>query len=106
MIVDTSAILAILFAEDDAPAFANALSSKGVHKISVANFLEAAIVIDSQLGAKAGRQLDALIARAELVITTVNFEQVHVARQAYLDFGKGNHVAGLNFGDCFAYALT
>ena len=70
------------------------------------NLLEAAIVVDSQLGMEAGRQLDALVDRVPLEIVAVTREQVQIARQAYLDFGKGNHPAGLNFGDCFAYALA
>ena len=106
MIVDTSALLAILFGERDAALYAQALASSDVRHISAANLLEAAIVVDSQLGPSAGRQLDALVERAEIEVVPVTLEHVRVARQAYLDFGKGNHPAGLNFGDCFAYALA
>lgn len=106
MIVDTSAVLAILFAEPDAALYARALVSPGRQRMSAANLLEAGIVVDNQLGASAGRQLDHLVERASLGIVAVTEEQVRIARQAYLDFGKGNHPAGLNFGDCFAYALA
>jgi len=102
MIIDTSAVLAILFAEDDAERYASALSRADVRLMSAANYLEAGIVVDNQIGAAAGRQLDALIARAEVRIEAVTRKQADIARQAYIDFGKGNHPAGLNFGDCFA----
>ena len=74
--------------------------------ISAANLLEAGIVIDNQAGPSAGRRLDAFIERAGIGIEPVTEEQVRIARQAYLDFGRGNHPAALNFGDCFAYALA
>ena len=106
MIVDTSALLTILFAEDDAERFADAIASADVRLISAANYLEAGIVVDNQIGAAAGRQLDALVARAAIRVEPVTREHADIARQAYLDFGKGNHPAGLNFGDCFAYALS
>jgi len=106
MIIDTSALLAILFAEDDAPRYAEAIAGAEVRLISAANYLEAAIIVDNQIGVAAGRQLDALLARAEVSVAAVTREQADIARQAYLDFGKSNHPARLNFGDCFAYALA
>jgi ribonuclease VapC len=106
MIVNTSAVLAILFDEDDAARFADAIADAEQRAMSAANFLEAGVVIDNQLGAAAGRQLDALLARAEVEVAPVSREQAEIARQAYLDYGKGHHPARLNFGDCFAYALT
>jgi ribonuclease VapC len=106
MIIDTSAVLAILFAEDDATRFANAIAEAEVRLISAANYLEAGMVVDNQIGAAAGRQLDALISRAEVRVEAVTREHAVLARQAYLDFGKGNHAARLDFGDCFAYALS
>lgn len=106
MIIDTSAVLTILFAEDDAVRFADAIASAEVRLISAANYLEAGIVVDRQIGAAAGRQLDALVARAAIRVEPVTREHADIARQAYLDFGKGIHPAGLNFGDCFAYALS
>ena len=106
MIVDTSAVLAILFAEEDAARYAGAIAHADMRLISTANYLEAGIVVDNQISAAAGRQLDALISRAEIRVEAVTREHADIARQAYLDFGKGNHAARLNFGDCFAYALS
>ena len=106
MIVDSSAIIAILNAEADAEVFADAIAKTPHCLMSAANYLEAAVVIDRQRGAEAGRQFDALIARAAIKIEPVTREQADIARQAYLDFGKGKHPASLNFGDCFAYALA
>ena len=108
MIVDTSALVAILRAEDDAPRFARALASRAEPKrISAANYLEAAIVIDGARDPIASRRLDELIAAASVVVEPVTKEQADIARLAYRDFGKGSgHPAGLNFGDCFAYALA
>ena len=106
MILDTSALLAILYVEEDAERFAEALAASEQRLMSAANYLEAGIVVDSQRGAAAGRQLDALMSRASIGVEAVTREQADIARQAYLDFGKGNHPAGLTFGDCFAYALA
>jgi ribonuclease VapC len=106
MIIDTSAVLAILFQEADAERYANAIAAAESRRMSAASFLEAGIVVDSQLGAAAGRQLDALVARADIGIEPVTREQAVIARQAYLDYGKGRHPAKLNFGDCFSYALA
>lgn len=106
MIVDTSALLAILYAEADARRFADALAAHAVRRMSAANYLETGIVVDRQQGVEAGRQFDALIARSAIEIVDVTREQADIARQAYLEFGKGRHSAGLNFGDCFSYALA
>ena len=106
MIVDTSALLAILFQEEDAEWFVDALVAAPTCRMSAANFLEAAINIDVRGDAEASRQLDHFLRHVEIEIAAVTFEQMQVARQAYQDFGKGRHKAGLNFGDCFAYALA
>ena len=74
--------------------------------MSAATFLELSIVIEGQIGPDAGRQVDAFFRRANILIEPFTVEQAHVARQAFLDFGKGRHAAGLNFGDCFSYALA
>ena len=105
MIVDTSALLAILFNESDAETYARAIAQADAPRISAANFVEAAIVIEAQTK-NSSSQLDAFMRRAGLAIAPVTEEQAHVARQAYTDFGKGRHAAALNFGDCFAYALA
>ncbi len=106
MIIDTSAVLAILFQEADALYFSEAIATAAVCSMSVANFLEAAIVIDAKGDAEASRQLDYFMRRAKIEIATVTLEQVQIARQAYRNFGRGRHKASLNFGDCFAYALA
>jgi ribonuclease VapC len=106
MIVDSSALLAILFNESDAETYARALTNADACRISAANFVEVAIVVEALTKASGSRQFDAFFRRAGIVIEPVTEEQAHVARQAYTDFGKGRHRAGLNFGDCFAYALA
>ncbi len=99
-------MLAILFGEDDAHTYADAIAGATTRLMSGANYLEAGVVIDGQMGTAAGRHLDALISRANIRIEAVTREHADIARQAYLDFGKGNHPARLNFGDCSAYALA
>lgn len=106
MVVDTSALLAILLAEDDAGRFARAMEQADRCSLSAASYLEAALVIDNRGDAVAAREFDRLIRRAGIVIEPVSFDQAQIARQAYRDFGKGRHPAGLNFGDCLAYALA
>ena len=106
MILDTSAIAAILFGEAEAVAYTEIIHSADTCLISVVNFVELAMVLEGQAGTDSGRQCDVFLRRAEIVIEPVTLEQGHVARQAFLDFGKGRHPAGLNFGDCFAYALA
>ena len=106
MIDDSSALLAILFNESDAEAFARAIADAATCRISAATFVEVAIVVEAQTRAGGSRQFDAFCRRAGIVIEPVTEEQAHIARQAYTDFGKGRHRAGLNFGDCFAYALA
>jgi ribonuclease VapC len=106
MIVDTSAVLAVLFNEDDAASYSRAISESESRRISAANFVEAAIVVEMQTRGRGSQQFDAFMRRASIVIEPVTEEQAQVARQAYADFGKGRHRARLNFGDCFAYALA
>ena len=108
MIVDASAVLAILRAEPDAAFFAAALADRsGERRMSAANYLEAAIVIDAGRDPVASRRFDDLVARAAIAIEAVTREQADLARAAYRDYGKGGrHPAQLNFGDCFAYALA
>lgn len=106
MIIDTSALLAILYGEEDAERFVRAIATAPVCRISAANFLEAAINIDSRGGAEASRQLDFFIRQTGIEVADVTAAQAQIARQAYQDFGKGRHKAGLNLGDCFAYELA
>ncbi|WP_350278215.1 type II toxin-antitoxin system VapC family toxin [Kribbella sp. HUAS MG21] len=107
MIVDTSALIAILRAEPDAADFAEAIEAATTRRMSAANFLEAAVLIDSARDPVVSRRFDELCAAAEIRIEPVTEQQARTAREAYRDFGKGSgHPAGLNFGDCFAYALA
>jgi ribonuclease VapC len=107
MIVDTSALVAILRSEDDAAVYAQAIGGADTRKLSAASYLECGIVVDAQRDPIVSRSLDELIAAAGLVIEPVTEHQARLARQAYVDFGKGSgHPAGLNFGDCLTYALA
>ena len=107
MIVDSSALLAILFAEPDAPRFAAAIATASSRRVSSANWLETAIRVDQASSALASAAFDDLVREAELVVEPVSERQVQIARTAYRAYGKGSgHPAGLNFGDCFAYALA
>ena len=106
MIVDSSALLAILNRESDADRFQDAILTAAPCRMSVANMLETSIVIESRGGAEAGHELDAFLEHAEIKPAPVTAEQLEIARQAWRRFGKGRHPASLNFGDCFAYALA
>jgi ribonuclease VapC len=107
MIVDTSAIIAILKQEPDSKLFATALSEPESKLISAANFLEASIVVDANRDPILSRRFDDLLTIAGVKIEPVTEAHVRLARSAYRDYGKGSgHGAGLNFGDCFAYALA
>ncbi|HZW92534.1 MAG TPA: type II toxin-antitoxin system VapC family toxin [Candidatus Eremiobacteraceae bacterium] len=106
MILDSSAVIAILRAEPEAPAMVRALDRAEACGISAVSYVEAAIVIDSSRDPIASRRFDDFFREAEIVIESVTLRQAEIARQAYRDFGKGRHRAGLNFGDCFAYALA
>ena len=106
MIVDSSAVLAILFGEPDARRHAAAIMGAHPCRMSVANVLESSIVVESRGGEAAAHDLDALLARAEIELVPVTVEHLEAARRAWRRYGKGNHPASLNFGDCFAYALA
>lgn len=107
MIVDTSALVAILRAEPDAAVYARALAADPAPRIAAPNYLETAIVIDAAGDPIASRKVDELCDAAGLEVVDVTRAHAAIAREAYRDFGKGSgHPAGLNFGDCFAYALA
>ncbi len=107
MIVDTSALIAILRDEPDARMYAQAIADTFTRRLSAANYVETAAVIDASRDPVASRRLDDLLREAELIIEPVTVEQAQIAREAYRDFGRGSgHQAKLNFGDCFAYALA
>jgi ribonuclease VapC len=107
VIVDASALIAILRDKPEASACARAIEAASRRRISAANFVEAAIVIDAGQDPIASRRFDDLLRAAQLEIEPVTEVQARIARAAYRDFGRGSgHPARLNFGDCFAYALA
>jgi ribonuclease VapC len=106
MILDTSALVAVLYGAPEARDFVERIRAADICRISVANHVELSMVVESQLGPNGARQADAFLRRAGVVVEPVTIEQGDLARQAFLDFGKGRHKAGLNFVDCFAYALA
>ena len=107
MIIDTSAIVAILRQEPEARRFAEAIEAASARRISAATYVEIGAVIDGGRAPVASRLVDEFIATAGIVVEPVTVAQAMIAREAYRDFGKGSgHAAGLNFGDCFAYALA
>ncbi|MEY9107465.1 ribonuclease VapC [Bradyrhizobium yuanmingense] len=107
MIVDTSALIAILRSEPEAQRYALAIEMHPIRRMSAANFVEAAVVIDASRDPIASRRFDELMKEAQISIEAMTEAHAQVAREAYRDFGKGSgHPARLNFGDCFAYALA
>ncbi len=106
MIVDTSAVLAVLLNEAEAEEFTGLLLKSEVCSMSAVSFVEASIIAETNGGDGGVRQLDAFLRTAGISIEPVNEEHALAARQAYSDYGKGRHAAGLNFGDCFSYALA
>jgi ribonuclease VapC len=107
MIVDTSALIAILRDERDAMAYARAIANAAIRRISAATYVETAAVIDASRDPIASRRFDDLLREARFDIEPVTEAQARIAREAYRDFGRGSgHQARLNFGDCFAYALA
>ena len=106
MVIDTSAVLALLFNEPEADDIEVAIDEDPVRLMSAASALEAAIVAEARLGAAGGREFDLLIYKARVDIVTVTSEQVELGRMAWRRFGRGRHEANLNLGDCFSYALA
>src|ERR1700733_4317568 len=106
MILDSSAVVAILRDEPEAAEMAEAMDRARNYRMSAVSYVEAAIVIDSSRGPVSSRRFDDFFREAQIGIESVTPLQARIAREAYRDFGKGRHRAGLNFGDCFAYALA
>lgn len=106
MVVDSSAVLAILFNEPERDTFSDALAAAGVRLMSCVNALEAAVVVSSRKGPYGARELDLLLHRGEFEVVPFTADHLRLARDAYERFGKGRHGAGLNLGDCCAYALA
>ena len=106
MVIDTSAIIAVLLDEANAAGIAQAIETGSPRLLSAANLVEASMVIESRKGEAGGRELDLLLYRAGIEVVAVDQDQAEVARLAWRQFGKGRHPAALNYGDCFAYALA
>jgi ribonuclease VapC len=106
MVIDTSALLAILLDEPERRSFNEAIAVASSRVMSTATFVEASIVIESRFGAEGVRDLDLFVERAGIELAAVDEDQARIARRAFSRFGKGRHPAGLNYGDCFTYALA
>lgn len=106
MILDTSALVAILQDEPERRSFIAAIEAAASRSMSTATFVETSIVIGARYGDDGLRDLDLFLAKAEVALVAVDIEQAQVAREAFLRFGRGRHPAGLNYGDCFSYALA
>lgn len=107
MIVDSSALVALLLNEPESAAIAAELTRSSANRISAGSYLETSVVIDGRRSPAASRGFDALLALHSIAVEPVTAEQAVIARQAYRDYGRGSgHPARLNFGDCFAYALA
>ena len=107
MILDTSAVVAILRREPEAQRFSELVERDAEPKMSAASYFEAGIVMDAARDAVISRQLDQFVRIAQVEVKPVTMEQARLAREAYRDFGRGSgHPARLNFGDCFSYALA
>jgi ribonuclease VapC len=106
MVVDTSALVAILCDEPEASGFEAAIEEARTRLMTAASLLETAIVIEARYGEAGGRELDLLLHKAAVEIVPVSRELAELAREGYRKFGRGRHPAGLNYGDCFSYALA
>ena len=106
MVIDTSAIVAILQNEAEQDAFIEAIESADICLVSAASFIEASIVILTRYGMDGILDLDLFMAKAGIEISSVDSDQANIARRSFRDFGRGRHPAELNFGDCFSYALA
>jgi ribonuclease VapC len=106
MVIDTSAIIAILLGEPEAKAFSFSITADSKRLMSAFSVLEAGIVIEVKKGEAGGRELDLLLHRTQIEIIPMDADQTELARTAWRKYGKGRHPAGLNIGDCYAYALS
>ncbi|MGH8208539.1 MAG: type II toxin-antitoxin system VapC family toxin [Steroidobacteraceae bacterium] len=106
MVLDTSVILAILQDEPERRKFNEAIEAAESRSLSTASFVECSMILESRYGADGVRDLDLFIAKAQVTLVPVDAEQADLARRAFRRYGKGRHPAGLNFGDCFSYALA
>jgi ribonuclease VapC len=106
MVIDTSALVAMLSDEPEAERFETAVEADPLRLMSTPSYLETAIVIETRFGEPGGRELDLWLHRADVDLVALDADQVYTARVAYRKYGKGRHPAGLTYGDCFSYALA
>jgi ribonuclease VapC len=106
MVIDTSALIAMLSDEPEAERFEAAVEADHVRLMSTASYLETVIVIETRFGEPGGRELDLWLHRAAVDLVAVDADQTDAARAAYRKYGKGQHRAGLNYGDCFSYGVA
>jgi ribonuclease VapC len=106
MVIDTSAVLAILQNEPERRRYNEAIEAAEVRSMSTASFLETSMILESRYGADGVRDFDLFMAKARISPVPVDEDQAHIARRGFQQFGKGRHPAGLNYGDCFSYALA
>jgi ribonuclease VapC len=106
MVIDTSALVAILLMEPDRLYFEDRIAEAQSCQISTVSYMEAGMVLTTRFGTYAEAALDQMLAKARVSIVAVNAVQAKLALAAFRDYGKGRHPAGLNFGDCFSYALA
>ena len=106
MVIDTSALVAIFLGEPERTTLLDSILQAETRLLSAANALETGIVLEARRGEAAGREFDLFLVKAKVELVPVDGEQVEIARSAWRKYGKGRHAAGLNFGDCFAYALA
>jgi ribonuclease VapC len=106
MIIDRSALIAILLGEPEAELFALLIARDSRRIVSTFTALETSIVIEAKKGDLGGRELDILLDRAKIEIVPLTVEQLEIARSAWRKYGRGRHPAGLNIGDCCSYALS
>lgn len=105
MVIDTSAIIAILLDEPERRRFNEKIEADPTRLVSAASYVESALVIESRLGEAGGREFDLFLHRAVIEVVPVDGDQAEIARRAFRTYGRGRHRANLNIGDCFAYAL-
>lgn len=106
MVLDTSVIVAVILEEDGFEELALKIGDAETREISAVSYMEASMVLITKRGDGIEAILDKVLAEAEIAIVPVSVTQAQIARQAFRDYGKGRHPAGLNFGDCFSYALA
>jgi ribonuclease VapC len=106
MVIDTSALIAVMTSEPDAERYESAIDRDSRRLMSVASLLEAAIVLENRFGQDGSRELDELLRRLPIEVVSVDGDQLEWARYAARTYGRGRHPAALNFGDCFSYALA